>query len=173
MKHRSYLIALAVPVILHGFAPVNAQIAPAGGPAGALGGLQPGLGTLPLLGQGRTRSVTAENPTGEKGKGGMAIPNPSEPKPAAGARAADDLGQGWKVRPFLRINAGETATLMDVKGPGIIQHMWLVENIHAENMGRGMVIHAKGRDVGVVVEGINQGGSGYWHKCGRCKLLYK
>ena len=40
-------------------------------------------------------------------------------------------------------------------------------------LGRGMVIHAKGRDVGVVVEGINQGGSGYWHKCGRCKLLYK
>ena len=40
-------------------------------------------------------------------------------------------------------------------------------------LGRGMVIHAKGRDVGVVVEGINQGGSSYWHKCGRCKLLYK
>ena len=40
-------------------------------------------------------------------------------------------------------------------------------------LGRGVVIHAKGRDVGVVVEGINQGGSGYWHKCGRCKLLYK
>ena len=40
-------------------------------------------------------------------------------------------------------------------------------------LGRGMVIHAKGRDVGVVVEGINQGGSGYWHKCGRCKLLRK
>ena len=39
-------------------------------------------------------------------------------------------------------------------------------------LGRGMVIHAKGRDVGVVVEGINQGGSGYWHKCGRCKLIY-
>ena len=38
-------------------------------------------------------------------------------------------------------------------------------------LGRGMVIHAKGRDVGVVVEGIIQGGSGYWHKCGRCKLL--
>jgi hypothetical protein len=40
-------------------------------------------------------------------------------------------------------------------------------------LGRGMVIHAKGRDVGVVVEGINLGGSGYWHKCGRCKLLYQ
>lgn len=40
-------------------------------------------------------------------------------------------------------------------------------------LGRGMVIHDKGRDVGVVLEGINQGGSGYWHKSGRCKLLYQ
>ena len=38
-------------------------------------------------------------------------------------------------------------------------------------LGSGKVIHDKGRDVGVVVEGINQGGSGYWHKSGRCKLL--
>lgn len=38
-------------------------------------------------------------------------------------------------------------------------------------IGNGKVIHAKGRDVGVVLEGINHGGSGYWHKCGRCKLL--
>lgn len=37
----------------------------------------------------------------------------------------------------------------------------------------GVVIHAKGRDVGVVLEGINQGGSGYWHKAGRPTLLYK
>ena len=40
-------------------------------------------------------------------------------------------------------------------------------------LGSGKVIHDKGRDVGVVLEGINQGGSGYWHKCGRCKLLYQ
>lgn len=40
-------------------------------------------------------------------------------------------------------------------------------------LGSGKVIHAKGRDAGVVVEGINHGGSGYWHKCGRCKLLYQ
>jgi len=88
-----------------------------------------GLNALPFLSDARTYSISAENPTGEKGKGGMAIPDPSEPKPAASARAADDLGQGWKVRPFLRINAGETATIMDVDGPGVIQHIWMVEGL--------------------------------------------
>lgn len=39
-------------------------------------------------------------------------------------------------------------------------------------LGRGVVIHAKGRDAGVTIEGINHGGSSYWHKAGRCKLLY-
>lgn len=38
-------------------------------------------------------------------------------------------------------------------------------------IGAGKVIHCKGRDVGLVLEGINKGGSGYWHKAGRCKLL--
>lgn len=115
-------------------------VAGCGTPVGQYEGLQPGLGTLPVLGVGHTRSITAENPTGEKGKGGMAIPNPSEPRPAAGARAADELGQGWKVRPFLRVNAGETAVLMDARGSGVIQQMWLVENIEAQNMKRGMVL---------------------------------
>jgi len=95
-----------------------------------------GLQYLPLLTDARTRSVSAENPTGEKGKGGMAIPNLEEAKPAAGARAADELGQGWKVRPFLRVNAGETATLMDVAGPGVIQHVWLVEGLRRSHVLR-------------------------------------
>lgn len=101
----------------------------------AMVGLQPGLGTLPLLGRGRTRSISAENPTGEKGKGGMAVPDPTNPKPVANAAAASELGQGWKVRPFIRVDAGKTATLMDVQGSGIIQHIWIVENIN-----RGMVL---------------------------------
>ena len=88
-----------------------------------------GLGHLPFLTATRTRSISAENPTGGKGEGGKAIPNPGEPKPAASARAADDLGKGWKVRPFLRVNAGQTTTLMDVDGPGIIQHIWMVEGL--------------------------------------------
>ena len=35
-------------------------------------GLGMSLGTLPRLSAARTRSITAENPTGEKGRGGMA-----------------------------------------------------------------------------------------------------
>jgi len=38
-----------------------------------------GLGALPFWGRSRTRSISAENPTGGKGMGGMAIPNPSDP----------------------------------------------------------------------------------------------
>ncbi len=97
-------------------------------PAAPLGVTTPLTG-LPILSAAQTRSISAENLTGAKGRGGMAIPNPGEPKPAASARAADDLGQGWKVKPFLRVNAGETVTLMDVDGPGIIQHIWLVEGL--------------------------------------------
>ena len=110
------IVPMAIFMALAISAPVFSQ-------AGA--GLFGGLNALPLLDGAKTRSVCAENPTGEKGKGGMAVPNPDEVKPAASARAADALSQGWKVRPFLRVNAGETATLMDVAGPGAIQHIWM------------------------------------------------
>jgi Protein of unknown function (DUF2961) len=91
--------------------------------------LEQGLATLPFLSTARTRSVCAENPTGGKGQGGRAVPDPSEKEYPASGRAADDLGQGWKARPFLRVNRGQTATLMDVAGPGVIQHIWMVENL--------------------------------------------
>ena len=66
-----------------------------------------------------TFSVSPENPTGEKGKGGMAIPSPDIPFPDQ----AKHLGQGWQVRPFLKPKPGETITIMDVDGPGMIQHI--------------------------------------------------
>ena len=95
-----------------------------------------GLAVLPFLDNSETRSISAENMTGEKGMGGMAIPDPLEPFPAASARAADSLGQGWKVKPFLRVNAGQTVTLMDVDGPGIIEHIWMVEGLSRANVLR-------------------------------------
>ena len=82
-----------------------------------------GLGGLPLLNEARTRSVSPENPSGEKGKGGMSVPDP-ETLPFSAA--ASDLGQGWKVSPFYKVKPGQTLTLMEADGPGVIQHIWLV-----------------------------------------------
>jgi hypothetical protein len=120
------IAAISIPVLLASFAGCKHVEAP----------LYTGLSGLPVLDNSETRSISAENMTGEKGKGGMAIPDPTEAKPAASARAADSLGQGWKVKPFLRINAGETVTLMDVEGPGEIQHIWMVEGLSRANIIR-------------------------------------
>ena len=64
-----------------------------------------------------SRSLSAENPTGEKSRGAMVDPK--------GEGAARELGLGWKVRPCLTLKAGETATLMDNEGPGVIRHIWI------------------------------------------------
>jgi len=76
-----------------------------------------GLGMLPMLSNAQTRSISGENPTGEKGNGAKAVPAPDSP--------ASELGKGWKVRPWIPLPAGQTVTLADIKGPGIIQHIWL------------------------------------------------
>jgi hypothetical protein len=76
-----------------------------------------GLGGLPLLLDAETRSISAENPTGEKGGGAKAEPTPDNP--------ASELGRGWKVRPCISLKSGETVTLADIKGCGIIQHIWI------------------------------------------------
>lgn len=67
-----------------------------------------------------SRSLSAENPTGERGKGAMQDPGGEGP--------ARELGQGWKVRPCLNLKAGETATIMDNDGPGVIRHVWITFN---------------------------------------------
>jgi len=70
-----------------------------------------------------SRSLSAENFRGEKGRGGMATTETTM-HPGA-AECARELGQGWKVSPCLPIAAGETATIMDNDGPGVIRHMWI------------------------------------------------
>jgi len=68
--------------------------------------------------------ISPENLTGEKGKGAMAVPdhgNQSLPF----YKAAEHLGQGWKVNPFVKPKPGETITIMDVESPGMIQHIWM------------------------------------------------
>ena len=81
-------------------------------------GLAMDLSNLPRLSDAKTRSISPENFTGEKGKGGMATEG-------TGARAARELGQGWKVSPSVRIDPGQTFVMADIKGMGAIQHIWM------------------------------------------------
>jgi hypothetical protein len=81
-------------------------------------GLHLGLGNLSRLSRAKTRSISPENLTGEKGKGGMA-------REGTGAQAARDLGQGWKVSPSVRIKPKTTFTMADVTGQGAVQHIWM------------------------------------------------
>jgi hypothetical protein len=55
------------------------------------------MGNLYRLSDGKSRSISPENYTGEKGKAGMADPaDKDKPNIANAASAARDLGQGWK-----------------------------------------------------------------------------
>ena len=74
-------------------------------------GMGNNLSSLPCLRNGKTRSINWENRKGEKGKGGM---------------AASDLGIGRKGSPCIpSIKAGETATLAEIEGPAVVQHIWI------------------------------------------------
>src|ERR687890_637894 len=83
---------------------------------GRLNGLDINLGNLSRLSDARTRSISPENYTGEKGKGGMADPVKSKGQRnvANAANEARDLGTGWKVNPFIIINPGETFTIAEM-----------------------------------------------------------
>ena len=68
-----------------------------------------------------SRSISAENFTGEKGKGGMA-------EDGNASYAARELGRGWKVSPYIIIGSGETFELASIDGPGMIRHIWETDN---------------------------------------------
>lgn len=77
-----------------------------------------GLGNLSRLSNAKTRSISAENFTGEKGKGGMATAG-------CGETSARDLGPGWKVSPSIVVKAHQSFTLGEITEPGIVQHIWM------------------------------------------------
>jgi hypothetical protein len=89
-------------------------------------GLEMNMGNLSRLSDAKSRSSSPETFTGEKGKAGMADPaDKDKPNVANAFNAARDLGQGWKVNPYIRIKPGETFTIADITGPGAIQHIWM------------------------------------------------
>lgn len=87
---------------------------------GNFDGLSMGLGTLPLPSRAQTRSISPENFTGEKGKGGMATL-----EQGSAGQAARDLGVGCKVSPYIIIEPKQTFVLAAIEGPGAIQHIWM------------------------------------------------
>lgn len=76
---------------------------------------QPYIVNVPL----ESRSITFENPTGEKGKGGM---------------AASKIGVGRKGKALANINPGQTITLCNIKGPGVIRRIWATLPSKKENL---------------------------------------
>lgn len=81
-------------------------------------GIETGLHNLFRISDAETRSISPENFTGEKGKGGMATEG-------TGKVAARRLGQGWKVSPSVVIKAKTTFTMAEITGSGAIQHIWM------------------------------------------------
>ena len=85
-------------------------------------GLGMHLGNLARLSNAQSRSISAENPTGAKGRGGMATEG-------SGAVFAREVGRGWKISPSISLAGNSTTVLADIEGAGAIQRIWMtVEN---------------------------------------------
>ena len=85
---------------------------------GKFNGIESNMSNIFRLSDAKTRSISPENFTGEKGKGGMATTGTNEYN-------ARELGQGWKVSPSVDIKAHTTFTIAEIDGPGSIQHIWM------------------------------------------------
>lgn len=66
----------------------------------------------------KSRAITAENFTGEKGRGGMATEG-------TGKAVSADLGRTFKISPSVIIAKKSTFTVCDVKGSGEVRHVWV------------------------------------------------
>lgn len=64
---------------------------------------------LTKIKDGDSRAITAENPKGEKAKGGT---------------ADGVLGKSRKGSPCISIKAGETVTIAEINSTGIVNHIW-------------------------------------------------
>ncbi|MFD0960970.1 glycoside hydrolase family 172 protein [Paenibacillus chungangensis] len=74
-----------------------------------------------------SRTITPENPTGEKGKGAMAEPEKGS--------AGEHLGKGWKSRPNVLIDEYSEFEMMNIEAEGVIKSIWLTGEVD-----RGVII---------------------------------
>ncbi len=102
-------------------------------------GIGTGMGSLSLLSNAKSRSISPENFDGKKGRGGMA-------EDGTGKSCARDLGTGWKISPSVRIEPHTTYTMAQIEGPGCINHIWLTP---AGAPGRFVIIRIYWDDITV------------------------
>jgi len=88
--------------------------------SGKFNGLDMSLGNVFRLSDAKTRSIGPESASGEPGKAGMATLDNGSAR-----SAARELGQGWKVNPYIDILPGQTLTMAEITGPGEVQHIWM------------------------------------------------
>lgn len=82
-----------------------------------------GLFDIARVSNGKTRSISAENPEGKVGGGAQEVPDE--------ANAGAWLGKGWKVRPCITLPKESNTVLADIEGPGTIRHIWITVAPHA------------------------------------------
>ncbi|MDP4285300.1 MAG: DUF2961 domain-containing protein [Bacteroidota bacterium] len=85
---------------------------------GSFNGIDVNMNNLYRLSDAKSRSISPENFTGAKGEGAKAITG-------TGAKAARDLGKGWKISPSVVIKSKTTFTLAEIDNPGCIKHIWM------------------------------------------------
>jgi len=114
---------LSIPMLSHrttGWLVLSCGLILATVQAGAFDGLGVDLGNLSRLSKAKSRSISPENFTGAKGRGGMA-----EVGQGTASAAARDLGRGWKVNPYVHLEPGQVFTMAAIQGTGAIQQIWL------------------------------------------------
>lgn len=72
-----------------------------------------------------TRMISAENPTGEKGKACLDVPSTTDPRLYW---SKNSLGENYKVCPFVRIPAHSTFIVADFKGEGVIKQIFMTSD---------------------------------------------
>lgn len=83
------------------------------------------LDKLYLKAGAKTHMISAENPTGEKGKACLDSPNPDDPRLYW---SKNSLGKGYKVCPFVKMDAKSTMTIGEYKGMGVINQIFLTSD---------------------------------------------